>query len=260
VDEAIMMKHVDIHIHLTGREYAPFLKYLKTYLKFSNVVLVCVSVDNQSSLDTIKLAQEFPGKVLPFVGVYPQMAETADMDVFLGSLDKVKDIVVGIGEIGLDRRIDSNQILSEAQKNVFKLQLSVAEKLGKPVALHTRGTLMETLDTLTSYKLQNVLLHWFTGNENELKEVSDRGYYVSFGPAMVFSKRKRRMACLVSKEHILVETDGPVRFSGCFGGKIAFPTFLPTVLLSLSSSLKMSYDDVVSLIFNNSEKYLSISL
>ena len=260
MDAEIMVKQVDIHIHLTDGEYLPFIKYLKAYLKFSDVALVCVSVDNKSSMDTVKLAQEFPGKVLPFVGVYPQMAETIDMDLFLGLFDKVKDIVVGIGEIGLDRRIDSNQILSDAQKSVFKVQLEIAEKLRKPVALHTRGTLKETLETLTSYRLKNVLMHWFTGSDNELKEVVDRGYYASFGPAMVFSKRKRRLVCSMPKENILVETDGPVRFSGCFGGKIALPTFLPTVLLSLSSSLKMSYDDVVSLVFNNSEKYLSISI
>jgi len=260
MDEEIMVKQVDIHVHLTDEEYASFSGYLKAYLKFSDVVLVCVSVDRKTSLNTVKLAQEFPGKVLPFVGVYPQMAEIADMDSFLEDLNKLKDIVVGIGEIGLDRRIDSNQILSDAQKSVFKVQLEVAEKLGKPVALHTRGTLKETLETLTSYRLKNILLHWFTGSDDELKEVVERGYYASFGPAMVISKRKRRLVCSMPKEYILVETDGPVRFTGCFRGKIALPTFLPTVLFSLSSSLNMSYDDVVSLVFKNSEKYLSLTL
>jgi|TARA_B100000315_G_scaffold190435_1_gene180514 TatD DNase family protein len=260
MDEAVMVKQVDIHVHLTDGEYSPFSWYLKTYLKFSDVILVCVSVDSKTSLDTVKLAQEFPRKVLPFVGISPQMAEIADIQNFLEDLDKVKDIVVGIGEIGLDRRIGSNQVLSDAQKNIFRVQLEVAEKLGKPVALHTRGTLNETLETLTSYQIKNVLLHWFTGSDDELKEVTDNGYYASFGPAMVSSKRKRQLVCSMPKEYILVETDGPVRFSGCFEGKIALPTFLPTVLLSLSSSLNMSYDDVVSLVFKNSEKYLSIPL
>ena len=260
MDEEIMVKQVDIHVHLTDEEYASFSGYLKAYLKFSDVILVCVSVDSKTSLDTIKLAQEFPGKVLPFVGIYPQMAEIVNMDKFLEYFDKVKDVVVGIGEIGLDRRIDSNQILSDAQKSVFKMQLEIAEKLGKPVALHARGTLKETLETLSSYRLKNVLLHWFTGSDDELKEVTDRGYYASFGPAMVSSKRKRQLVCSMPKEYILVETDGPVRFSGCFSGKIALPTFLPTILLSLSSSLHMSFDDVLSLVFQNSEKYLSITL
>lgn len=255
-----MAKLVDIHIHLVDEDYRSLFGYLKAYLKSSDTILVSVSVDLETSIENVKLAAEFPGKVVPFVGVHPQMAGRADIDGFLDYLVKVKDVAVGVGEIGLDRRLGSKQELSEEQKKVFRVQMEVAEKLGKPVSLHTRGTLKEIFESLPSYRLKNVLLHWFAGNEDDLKVAVDRGYYASFGPAMVCSKNKRRLVASMPQEYILTETDGPVRFGGCFRGRMALPTFLPSVLFALVSVLNMPYDDVLVLIYRNSERYLGVKL
>ena len=255
-----MVTPVDIHIHLVDNYYTDLSVYLKTYIKLSDSVFVSVPTDIVSSLANIDLAKEFPGKVFPFIGVHPQMADYVDMDSFAFELEKMKDYAFGIGEIGLDRKAGSDQILSDSQKKVFTEQLSVAEKIGKPVAIHTRGTLKEILEILTSYKLKNVLLHWFTCENDELKQVSDSGYYTSFGPAIIGSKRKMQIIKSLPKEYILVETDGPVRFGGCFEGKTALPTFLYSVIFSLTNTLDMSYENVLELLFSNSEQYLSIDL
>lgn len=255
-----MEKIVDIHIHLVDKYYDDYLDYLKAYLKLSDSIFISVSTDIKSSLNNINLSKEFPGKVIPFVGIHPQMAEYVDLDNYISKLESMNDYIYGIGEIGLERRMDSNQILSEIQKKVFITQLNVAEKINKPVTLHTRGALKETLDTLTTFNLKNVLLHWFTCDNDELKIVSDRGYYTSFGPAMISSKRKKQIIQSLPKERILVETDGPVRFGGCFEGKTTMPTFIYSVIFSLTSTLDMSFDDVVSLLFRNSQKYLDIDL
>ncbi len=256
----VMAKLVDIHIHLTDDAYRDLLNYLKTYLKATDAVLVCVSVDLKSSMECVEWAEEFRGKVLPFLGVHPQMAGEANIDRFLEYLMKMRDVAVGVGETGLDRRLGSKQDVGEGQRKVFRAQLEAAEKLGKPVSLHSRGTLKEIFETLPSYRVKNILLHWFAGSEDDAKAVADRGYYASFGPALVYSKGKRRLAALIPQEYILVETDGPVNFGGCFGGRAALPTFLPSVLFTLASVLGVSYDDAAALVHRNSERYLEVRL
>ncbi len=255
-----MAKPVDIHTHLADESYRNTLLYLKTYLKYSDIILVSVSVDIKTSIENIKWKEEFPDKVIPFVGIHPQMADQADMSKFQAYLMKVKDFAIGLGEIGLDRRMGSMQDLNEVQKKVFTMQLEFAERLRKPVSIHTRGTLNETFEILSSYHARSVLLHWFAGDEDDLKNVIDRGYYASFGPAMVYSKRKRLLVASMPPEFILTETDGPVRFGGCFGGRTAYPTFLHSVLFELASVLHMSYDNVLSMIHSNSERYLGLDL
>ncbi len=251
-----MAAPVDIHVHLTDEEYNGVFPYLRTYLKATNMILVSVAVDLETSMKSIKLADEFQSKIVPFIGIHPQNAAAADLDRFQQLLDQAKDSAAGIGEIGLDRRLDSTDKVDEAQLKAFTMQLVTAEKLGKPVSIHSRGTLSEILEMLPSYRLRGVLLHWFAGELQELNEATSRGYYASFGPATVYSKNKRRLAASMPPEYILTETDGPVHFGGCFGGRMALPTFLPSVLFTLSSVLKMSYDDTVTLIQRNSRHYL----
>lgn len=255
-----MEKIVDIHIHLVDNYYNDLIDYLKTYLKLSDSIFVSVSTDIKSSIENINLAKEFPGKVIPFVGIHPQMAENIDLDNYASELENMSDSIFGIGEIGLERRIDSGQMINDLQKKVFITQLNIAEKINKPVAIHTRGALKETLDILTSYDLKNVLLHWFTCENDELKIVFDRGYYTSFGPAMISSNRKKQIIKSLPKDRILIETDGPVRFGGCFEGKTTLPNFIYSVIFSMAYTLDMSFDDVNSLLFRNSEKYLNIDL
>ena len=255
-----MASPVDIHIHLTDEEYTGLFPYLQTYLKATNMILVSVAVDFETSVKSIKLAEAFQSKIVPFIGIHPQNAEAADLDRFQQLLDQTKGSAAGIGEIGLDRRLGSADKISEAQLKTFTMQLEAAEKQGKPVSIHSRGTLAEILGILPSYRLKGVLLHWFAGELQELCEATSRGYYASFGPALVYSKNKRRLAASMPSEYILTETDGPVHFGGCFGGKMALPAFLPSVLFTIASVLKLPYDDAVTLVQRNSERYLGADL
>ncbi|MCL4437234.1 MAG: TatD family hydrolase [Thaumarchaeota archaeon] len=255
-----MASPVDIHIHLTDEDYKALFPYIKTYLKTTRIILVSVAVDFETSVKSLKLAEEFQGKIVPFIGIHPQNAEAADLNRFWHLLDEAKGVAAGIGEIGLDRRLGSTDKVSEAQFKAFRMQLEVAEKLGKPVSIHSRGTLTEILGMLPSYSLKGVLLHWFAGDLQDLREANSRGYYASFGPALVYSKNKRQLVASMSSEYILTETDGPVHFGGCFGGRMALPSFLPSVLFTIASILKMPYDDTVTMVHRNSESYLGADL
>jgi len=254
-----MAKAIDIHIHLTDDEYQRMPWLMHGFLKFFDCKLVSASVDLDTSIRSVKLAQEFPGKVIPFIGVHPQMVEKVDLDRFLEYLIENKTHAVGIGEIGLDRKFDSKSDPSEKQVLFFRKQLETAEKLGKPVAVHSRGTLKEVMDILPSYRLNRVLLHWFSGTENDLSKATNRGFYVSYGPTLVYSKSKQKLASSTQKDAILTETDGPVSYQGCFGGRPALPTFLPSVLFALASVLKMPYDETATIVQRNSERYLGVT-
>jgi TatD DNase family protein len=255
-----MARLVDIHIHVTDHDYGDLLPTVKTYIGTVDAALVSVAVDLETSERSVLLSREFPGRVIPFVGVHPQMARDADMDRFVRFLDRVGDGFVGVGEIGLDRKLGSDHDVGEVQREVFKMQLVEAEKRGRPVSVHSRGTLQEIMEILPSYRLNGVLLHWFAGSEEDLGEAVSRGYYASFGPALVYSKGKRRLAASMPPEYILTETDGPVRYGACFGGRLAVPAFLPSVLFALTSVIGRPYDDTLSLIHRNSERYLGIGL
>ena len=86
----------------------------------------------------------------------------------------------------------------------------------------------------------------------------DLDCYVSFGPVMVYSKDKQVLLSHARRDKILVETDGPVKYSRCFNNKAAQISFIPSVVFCASKVLGLSYDELGKLLEQNSQRYLSI--
>ena len=128
----------------------------------------------------------------------------------------------------------------------------------KPVSIHSRKALDEILKILPSYNVPTALLHWFDGSKKQLQKVMDLDCYVSFGPVMVYSKDKQVLLSHTRQDKILVETDGPVRYSRCFNNKTAQISFIPSVVFCASKVLCLSYDELGKLLEQNSQRYLSI--
>ena len=85
----------------------------------------------------------------------------------------------------------------------------------------------------------------------------DLDCYVSFGPSNGLFKRQTG-ACYQKqyKDKILVETDGPVRFSRCFENKTAQIDFIPSIVFCASKVLHMNYDELCDVIEQNSQRFL----
>ena len=102
------------------------------------------------------------------------------------------------------------------------------------------------------------LLHWFDGSKKQLQKAMDLGFYVSFGPVSVYADDKKSLISKTDLSQILVETDGPVRFSRCFEMKSGQITFIPSVIFNISKVLKITYDEMVEILEKNSIAYLGI--
>ena len=211
-------------------------------------------MDYPSSAKTLELSKQ-SDLVLPFIGVHPEKAQDDSESVFK-LIDENSEKISGIGEIGLDTTYTNSDEEFQRQEKVFKTQLSYAEKLRKPVSIHSRKTLDQILEILPSYKVPSVLLHWFDGSKKQLQKAMDLECYVSFGPVMVYSQDKQVLLSKANKDRILVETDGPVRFSRCFENKTAQIDFIPSIVFCASKVLHMNYDELCTVIEQNSQRYL----
>lgn len=246
----------DAHIHLSDGEYVQDMPLILTAMEKMRIRACCVSMDGVTSAQTLALASK-SSLVLPFLGIHPEKAHD-DLEAVEKLVMENSGQVSGIGEIGLDRTYVSDEEGFARQVYVFERMLSLAEKLRKPVSIHSRKTLEEIFSMLPSYNLGGALLHWFAGNKKQLQKAMELGCYVSYGPAMVYSEDKQVLLSLTRQDRILLETDGPVKFSKCFGFKTAQITFLPSVLFCASHILGISYDDALGIIEKNASSYLGI--
>jgi len=244
----------DAHIHLSDAEYEHDIPLILNCMKKLCIKACCVSMDYTSSKKTLELGKKSE-YILPFIGMHPEKAQDDTESIFKLIVEN-NEKISGVGEIGLDHTYTNSDEEFQKQEEVFKTQLSYAEKFGKPVSIHSRKTLDQILEILPSYKIPSVLLHWFDGSKKQLQQAMDLDCYVSFGPVTVYSKDKQVLLSKANKDKILVETDGPVRFSRCFENKTAQIDFIPSIVFCASKVLHVNYDELCDVIEQNSKRFL----
>ena len=249
---------VDSHIHLSAPEFIPIQSELINYLKMTQTLVFSVSETLESSIDTLKIASLMPDFIIPFVGIHPKFTVNCNLDQFDTFFYKNLNVINGIGEIGLDKTYIQKGIDFNSQINVFEHMLKIAEKSNKPISIHSRGATQDIVQILSSYNIKKIILHWFSGTASELSHIQNLGYLAAFGPALIYSKSIQKLALYSNPEFTVVETDGPVRFSACFEGKMAEPSFIPSIIQTLSNLWNISPNNIIQQMFNNLKNYINI--
>ena len=195
--------------------------------------------------------------ILPFIGIHPECAND-DLELMIDLINKNHQYISGIGEIGLDPTYVKSSEDNKRQIYLFETFLSLAEKFQKPISIHSRKSLDEIFSIMTSYDTKHALLHWFDGSKKQLQKAMDMGFFVSYGPVMIYANDKQMLLSETSETKILVETDGPVKFSKCFEMKSGQISFIPSVVFCASKILGKSYDEMALLLEVNSKSFLQI--
>lgn len=203
---------IDTHCHLTdGRLVGQIEPVLARARSAGVAAVVCAASDVADSVAAAELADRHE-MVFATAGVHPHDAKTAGED-YLRQVERLAGRAgnVAVGEVGLDYHYDLSP--RQLQRRVLAEQLELAGRLGKPVVLHTREALDETLAILAEAGLpgERIVFHSFTGGPGEVRRVIDLGAFVSFSGIATFKKSAdiRAAAALVSDDRILAETDAP---------------------------------------------------
>ena len=247
---------LDSHIHLSDPEYDSDIPYIIKCMKKMHIKACCVSEDLLSSKKTIDLSKKTE-LIFPFVGIHPGKADEK-LEPILELINQNIGSIAGIGEIGLDSTYVSSEAEFQRQEQLFRGQLVIAEKIQKPISIHSRKTLDKIYEIIPSYSLRGMVLHWFDGSKQQLTKAMDLGFFVSFGPLLVYAKDKQVLLSKTEINRILVETDGPVKFSRCFALKPAQVSFIPSIIFCASKVLRKSYDEFSAILEKNSNDFLGI--
>ncbi len=119
--------------------------------------------------------------------------------------------VLAVGEIGLEYHYDFSP--RDRQHEVFAAQLHLARRLKRPVIVHSREAMADTLAILDEQGMADwpLVFHCFTSGPAEAREVLRRGWYISLAGVVTFKSAGdvREAAKLVPPDRLLFETDSP---------------------------------------------------
>lgn len=190
---------------------------------------------SKTSLRRIIEISSYHDTIYPALGIHPEEVKMnenigQELDSIIDYIREKKDIIVGVGEIGLDHHFVEDSELYPLQERIFKSMLSLAQDLNLPVNLHTKGAEKEVFEILTSYDIPNINIHWYSGPEKYLDLGIERGYFFSVTPAISYSPAVKKVVSKVDIDHLLLESDGPVKYSG----KVGTPAMVKDVLAKIS--------------------------
>ena len=209
-------------------------------------------------------------------GVHPFNASSMDgvgaaMDDLRAQIGSSGGRVVALGECGLD--YSDGFPPAEAQLVWFEHQLDLACELKTPLFLHIRVSAAfddarRLLDARAA-ALPPVLVHCFTGGEDELRWCLDSGFHVSVSGVVCKKERGaelRRILPLIPLAKLMVETDAPyLGFPNCRAGhpkpKKQFPNVasaLPLVVDAVARAMKLPAADVAAATSANARRFFGV--
>ena len=140
------------------------------------------------------------------LGIYPGDVDDADEALFesFAKIYETKECAA-IGEIGLDYYWDKDNW--DRQKKIFEDQVVLAEKLDKPVIIHSRDAIEDTYEILSRHQARGVM-HCYS---EMAKKFLKLGFYISIAGPVTWKKPGDTIEVIheVPLDRLLIETDCP---------------------------------------------------
>ncbi len=259
------MRIFDTHAHYSDKRFDEDRDEVIAKLCPSGVELVTdVACDLRSVEKTFELIEKYDF-FYGVAGMHPHTASYMDesmMDELRVHLAHPK--MRALGEIGLDYYYDLSP--REAQKEWFDKQLSLAAELEKPVVLHIRDAMGDSLDILRAHKRELIknggVMHCFSGSPESAKECLDLGLLIGFGGSLTFKNNRKGVetAAFAPLDRIVFETDCPYLAPVPHRGERNDSTLIPLVAERFAEIKGISAEEACEAAFENGCRLFGIEV
>ena len=164
--------------------------------------------------------------------------------------------VVAVGEIGLDYHWDTSP--KEVQHRVFREQIALARRIGKPIIIHNRDAHEDVVNILQEEKASEVggIMHCFSGSWETAKRCLDMGFYISFGGPVTFKNARvpKEVLAKVPLDRLLIETDAPYLAPEPFRGKRNESAYVKYVAEAAAVITGKSVEEIMKITMENANR------
>ena len=267
------MKYIDIHAHINFPQYEENRHEVALRAFENEVGMINVGTGLETSKEVVALTEKYEF-MKAAIGLHP-LYVTGDDDE--GENEEVFDYeaykalaehenVVAIGECGLDfSRLsgdDEEQLRQKkAQSDAFRAQIRLAKEVGKPLIIHSRDRYAETLAIIAEEDPESevkVDFHFFAGTLDDLKEILDRGYYVSFTGVITFAEMYHELIKATPMDRIMAETDCPYVTPVPHRGKTNEPSFVIEVYKKIAELKGLENEEARGQLMKNALNFFDI--
>jgi len=247
---------VDSHCHLDCIDLAEFDN------KFDNLIkhtldagvehMLCVSINLKEYPKMLEKVRAYP-TISVSAGMHPMADETDEFSIEYLTQLATDDKVVAIGETGLDYYYHKGDPVWQQER--FRAHIQVANKVDKPVIIHTRDAANDTLDILREENAEKCggVIHCFTETQEFAEHAMEMGFMISISGIVTFKNADalRKVAESIPDDKLLIETDSPYLAPIPHRGKQNQPAFVHHVAETLADIRNTSVEHIAEISRNN---------
>ena len=250
------MTMIDTHTHLYVKEFDADINEVIHRANEEGVEKFYLpAIDSSENEALLALENKFPGKIFAMAGLHPCSVK----ENFKEELEKIQQQLsqrefAAIGETGLDFYWDTS--FTKQQYESLHVHANWALQYNRPLVLHTRNAMQETIDVVKSYKNKNLfgIFHCFGGTLQNAKDIIDQGFLLGIGGVLTY---KNSGLAEVIKEidlkYLVLETDSPYLSPVPFRGKRNESSYLKYIVQKLAEIKEMSVEEIANQTTMNAE-------
>ena len=241
-----MTRLIDSHCHLDFDGLSNRLPEVLAAMNANDVGgCMTIGVTLEEAPQVLAIA-EAHDQVFASVGVHPEYADHQEPDVDTLCALAQHPKVLAIGETGLDYHWHKDR--PEWQRERFRVHIRAAKAMKKPLVIHTREAVEDTLAILKEEGASEVggILHCFTESLAVAEAAIELGFYISISGIVSFKKAEQvhEVARLIPLDRLLVETDSPYLAPVPYRGKPNEPAYVKHVAEAIADLRQISYAEV----------------
>jgi TatD DNase family protein len=171
--------------------------------------IIAVGETLKDGKKNLQLAENYP-QILPGAGLYPTHLDLSAAMNLKALIEKERERLACIGEVGLDYWVIKDEEEREMQREIFSLFIELGKALDLPLNVHARSAGRHAIDILLKKGAAKVQLHAFDGKAATAQPAVEAGYFFSIPPSIVHSRQKQKLVKNLPLSCLLLETDSPV--------------------------------------------------
>lgn len=251
-----MMNFVDTHAHIYLKEFKEDIGEVLERAQDSGIKKIYMPNIDHTSIDAmLELEDKWPQQCVSMMGLHPcSVKKGFEKELYLVEEWLAKKDFVAVGEIGTDLYWDKT--FWPQQQEAFKIQVEWAKKYQKPVVIHCRESIDETIELVESLKDDRLrgVFHCFSGNKEQAEKIISLGFYLGIGGVATFKNGGLdQVIPEVDMERMLLETDSPYLAPVPYRGKRNQPSYIPIVAGRIAELKKMDIEEVASVTTSNAQ-------
>ena len=261
-------KLIDTHCHLEQPIYNEDREALIAQCRRQMSAVITDAPDPRHFDVTFDIVSKYPGFLFAAAGIHPEYVSDFtphEIDETFKTIREHRNLLVGVGETGLDYAYIRGEAEREKQRQLFIRFIELGGELGLPIVVHLRNgddnsdVFDDAFEILRDKNARRVQLHMF-GCRRLVEEAVRLGYYISMNAIVLHSKSYQKVIRDTPLERLMLETDSPWLHPTLEKEKRNDPTHVREVAEKIAEIKKTSVEQIIDYTSKNAREFYDLKL